>query len=540
MGRVARGPDFWYLVETMGRNHLLALLTGVLGTLAYPPFHLWPLAFVAYVPLLLAIRDQPPRRRFLLGWIAGTVLHGGVYLWIYDTARIMSSLPVWLSAIVLVVFAIAHGLCQGLVALAVEPVRQLTGRAWPFTVAITAAVVEALFPHLFPWYLGNALYRTPVLAQIADVVGIHGVSALCFAGSTLLADAVVRWRAGSWRSAARPAVALAVTLAVVVAYGAWRIAAVRGTPVEASLKVALLQPFMTGEEKGDLRGMARKVLYDKSMGLLHEVADEGLDLVVLPEGGYPFYFEPAAEGTNPRSNELVKTHFARLFLREVRKVGKPLVFGSLMSGEDGRVRNTAVYVPPGEAPIIYEKRRLVPFGEFMPLSDTFPVLKNAVKNVSDFVPGAQHVPFVVAGRSWLPTICYEAIFPSFVRDAANTEPRADVILNLTNDVWFGDTAAPELHLMVQVSRAIEQRLPLVRATNSGVSAFVDATGEIVGRTGVYEAAVLRGTVEIRSIWSFYRAFGEVFMTVAALAVAALVAWGYRMRARSRSGNSPAR
>ncbi|GMV40241.1 MAG: apolipoprotein N-acyltransferase [Myxococcales bacterium] len=521
----------------MGRILLAAALTGTLGTLAFPEFSLWPLALVAYVPLFLVLRDRRPRDRFFAGWLAGFVLHAGVYTWIYDTARIMSSLPPWLAALVLLAFSLAHGLCQGFIALAVEPVRLHTGRAWPFAVAITAAVVEALFPHLFPWYLGNALYRTITLTQVADLIGIYGLSALCYGAAAALVDASVRRRDRGWRAALPPVAVLAGVMVAVAGYGAWRIASIRGSAPEATLRVALLQPFMTGEEKGDLKGMARQVLYDKSVNLLREVRGEPLDLVVLPEGGFPFYFVPNVERIAPAEGEPIKIHFGRRFMHEIRSSGVPVVFGSLMVGDDDRVRNAAVFVDRGP-PLIYDKRRLVPFGEFMPLSDTFPSLRNAVKNVSDFVAGERHVPFVVAGRSLLPTICYEAIFPGFVRDAANVEPRADAILNLTNDVWFGRTAAPELHLMVQVTRAVEQRIPLIRSTNSGVSAFVDATGEITGRTGVYEMAILRGSVEIRSVWSFYRQFGDVFLWGSAAIVVLLML--YTMRARSFSGKSPAR
>ena len=512
---------------------LMGLLTGVLGILAYPDPALWPLAFVAYVPLLAATFGRRKGVRFLAGWTAGTVLHLGVYHWIYDTAVNMSSLSPVLATLVLLAFALAHGLCQALIALVADPIRAYSGSLWVLTVPAAAVVVEAVFPHLFPWFLGNALYRQVLLTQVADLTGIYGLSYLCFASAAVLVLAWERARSGGARAAARPVAVLAGVLVAVVAYGAARISMVESTEPYKVLRVALLQPFMTGEEKGDLKGWARKKLYHKSLVLLRMIRGDELDAAILPEGGFPFFFMPEVEGAPRHKDEPPKVAFSRAILEEIRALGVDVVFGSLRVPADGRTRNSAVFVDPkAGAPVLYDKRRLVAFGEYMPLSDVFPSLKNAVKNVSDFKPGDRHVVFRIGGVTLEPTICYEAIFPSFVRTAVNQEPRADAILNLTNDVWFGETSAPELHLMVQVDRAVELRLPLIRSTNSGISAIVDQTGAITDRTPVYEAAVLRAEVPVRHIYSFYRQFGDVFLWGAGLGTLVVVVLGFRRRRRA--------
>jgi apolipoprotein N-acyltransferase len=126
------------------------------------------------------------------------------------------------------------------------------------------------------------------------------------------------------------------------------------------------------------------------------------------------------------------------------------------------------------------------------------------------------VVFDVNGVKILPSICYEAIYPGLTREAVMEDPKADMILNITNDMWFGDTSALTMHLMVQTSRAVELRVPLVRSTNSGITVFVDATGRLTGETPRYEALATRGIVEVKSTFSLYSHLGDVPMGVAVL------------------------
>ena len=158
----------------------------------------------------------------------------------------------------------------------------------------------------------------------------------------------------------------------------------------------------------------------------------------------------------------------------------------------------------------------MPFGEYIPFSDYFPFVKGKVKGIGDMAAGEHRVVFNVNGVQILPSICYEAIYPGMTREAVMEEPRAEVILNITNDMWFGDTSALTMHLMVQTSRAVELRIPLVRSTNSGITAFVDAAGRLSGTTPRYEAMTREGVVEVKSLFSLYALIGDIPLGLATL------------------------
>jgi apolipoprotein N-acyltransferase len=176
------------------------------------------------------------------------------------------------------------------------------------------------------------------------------------------------------------------------------------------------------------------------------------------------------------------------------------------------------------------------FGERIPLADTFPSLVDAIPGTSHYAAGDSFAAFPADNLLWVPSICYESIFSDFTRDGLNApDGGGDVLLNLTNDVWFGDTAAADQHLMLQTMRAVEDRVWLVRATNTGISAFVAPTGQIVARTEINTSVVLYGEMSIPEIpLSFYRRHGNVIPLC--LWVLGLLFLGYRWRKTTRVNN----
>jgi len=179
--------------------------------------------------------------------------------------------------------------------------------------------------------------------------------------------------------------------------------------------------------------------------------------------------------------------------------GVPLVFGTLRK-QGGISRNTAVVALPDGSYSLYDKRFLVPFGEHIPLADWIPVLRNRVAGMSHLKAGEAPPLVELAGLTAHLSICYEAIFPQAVaRDAVG----ADLLLNLTNDEWFGPVGAPEMHLMAQTFRAIENRRPLVRVTNTGISAWVDLRGRVQARSPLNVATQGQWQVPLAASWSLF-------------------------------------
>lgn len=503
---------------------VFGLLSGVLGALAFPDFHIWPLACIAYVPLLVVIRHQRARVRFVAGLATGAMLHLIVYHWVRHTMISMSDLSPAMATGVLFAFALTSGLLQGVFACIAEPIRTRLGRAHWWVVPAAYTVLEYVFPHLFSWYLGNALYRQITVIQISDLTGVYGLSFVLMATNCLLADLIHHIRNRHFgRQIATPAVVVVILWLFVIAYGAVRRHQIEQLPELKSLSVAAVQPYVTPEDK-KLRGNERKIILEKALAATKTLPQKPFDVIIWPEGSFPYYYPSDANETRLESPQTLAEQSAAKLIQLVRSHNTHWIFGTLRESAEEKTHNSLIHLDgAGKLTTIYDKQKLVAFGEYMPLSDTFPQLKSKISGISDMSPGRSPGIFEIKGIRILPSICYEAIFPNFTRVSANYQGGADLMVNLTNDVWFGEKSAPELHLMVQTHRAVELRLPLVRVTNSGITAFVSATGEITDRTPIHEATVLTGQIPIKKTFSIYRQVGDVFVYIlAALGLMALL------------------
>jgi apolipoprotein N-acyltransferase len=498
-----------------------------LWILALPDAGLWPLAFVAYLPLFLAVAGLSRRRAFFTGWLAGLVLFSGIFHWIVHTAMTMSDFPAFGAVPVLLAFAAWSGLGTALVALACRelwdrPLRVLT---------VPAAVVgvEFLWPLLFPVGLGNAFYRVPALMQGMDSTGVYGGTFVAVAVTVGAASVIRELRAGRpWPRGT--VVATVAILAAWLGYGLVRLLVLPPEGEPGVVRLAIVQPDITAEDKKHRDGASRKALFERIKGLTLGADTSDVDAVVWPEGAFSFFFDPFAEGRKGWENI---TETSKRLVAMVGELKKPLVFGSLTEPA-GRSRNSLILLgPDGAERQRYDKRKLLAFGEYMPLSNVFPFLRESVKEVSDMEPGNRPVAFEFGPARALASICYEAILPTFTREAAE-ETGANLLLNVTNDAWFGTSGAPEQHLMVQVPRSVELRLPLVRSTETGISAVVDARGEFTFETGLHERRVDRVTVPLGGAFSLYRVVGDAFAWICLAGVVASLGVGYWRGKKSRS------
>jgi len=414
------------------------------------------------------------------------------------TAVTMSDFSFWTAALVLMAFAIWHGLGWGLVGLMVRS-RVSSSLA---VVIVPAAVVaqEFAWPQLFPWHMGNTFFRVPLLMQGMDLLGIWGATFVAVTVSVALAQAAL----GSckWRRSALVATVLVIGW---VAYGAIRLGTWEPAGADDEVTLALVQPDITPSDKKK-RGVAnRKALFARLRDMTLQADLTGVDAVIWPEGAFPFYF---ALETGGRTNWDDVVAMSKELQAMPRTLQRTAIVGTLTKPVD-RTRNSVLMLgPDGQEMNRYDKRRLLAFGEYMPLSDTLPFLKNSVKEVSDMEAGDSVSSLRLGPALILPTLCYEAIFPEFVRTSLN-EVGGNVIVNLTNDSWFGESGAPAQHLMDQVPRAVELRVPLVRVTATGINAVVLPTGEFALETGLHERRVDVVRVPAQDTFSLYREIGPV-------------------------------
>lgn len=474
---------------------LLAGGSGVLLAAALPGFGLRHLAWVCLTPLALALAHETvgAARAAALGLVTGLVTNLVVSSCLVATLMRFGSLPrTWALLGWLLLAATQAGLLAGAAALAwVAHARSRVPRALALPAAIVVA--EALYPSVFPLFVGNALAGGTTLVQILDVTGPLGLSFLVALTSTAVAGAML-WL---WRRAGPPpwraALGVAAALALAGSYGAVRVRQLDAAvaTAERRLRVGLVQ---TNEGIfADLAAVRAGVRRHQAQSA--SLAERGVELAVWPESAYNF---PLTAGM---------TDVATAVLGPVRL---PVLFGGLRldaAGERRRVFHSA-FLANRDGRVLghYDKRRLVPFGEYVPFDEVWPALGDLSPRSGGFTAGRGAPVLELAGARLAVDICYEDLFPGLARSRVGDAPH--VLVNLTNDAWFGDTREAVMHLHAATFRAVEQRRFLVRATNTGVSAVVDPVGRIVaslptGTAGelVHDVALLTGT-------TWYSRFGD--------------------------------
>ncbi|MEW6440698.1 MAG: apolipoprotein N-acyltransferase [bacterium] len=514
------------------RVFLLCFLTAALYGLASPDIHWHALCWIALVPLLLALEEADSRAGFFIGWLCGTMIHLICFPWIVGTVQRYSDLSSMLSILAWIFFSLYSGLAFGGMALAYLLLTRRRGLPSLLVLPVSYTAMEFLFPFIFPWHLGAGLYGVVPLIQISDIFGVFGVTALLVAVNAALFEVLRFFLKRRPYPLASSLLAL-LFVAAALAYGYARTDSIRERQEEGRpIAVGIVQADVHIEDKQSA-GYEQK-FWRRYRALSQEAVRQGAEFVVWPESAVPFRYDPRG---GPRSA-------SGLLSRMVESFGTPVLFGSWSIGAEGP-RNSA-YLLNGKGALQgrYDKVRLLAFGEYMPFSDWIPQLKNLVGGVGDFRPGERLGPLCWDARCFGPLICYEAILGNLSRVMVNSG--AKFLVNITNDVWFGDTNCPEQHLMLASFRAVENRVWMVRAANTGISAFVDPTGRILNRTDLFSQAVRVSSIELLDIPTLYKSWGDWFPTACSLLVAFFLLVSLReeiqrrLAQRGRAGASAAR
>jgi len=292
-------------------------------------------------------------------------------------------------------------------------------------------------------------------------------------------------------------------------------------PVETGrIRVGLVQPGIRQEDKWEAGGAWRNVR--AHLDLTREAKAAGARLVVWPESAVPFLYDE-----NPALAEVLQA--------TTREMGVFLFFGNddrqVGEGEERYYVGAKMLDPAGNVVLRYHKNHLVPFGEYVPLHALFTFggrfAAKLVDRVSDFTPGKEAAVAPVDGHLVGGYICYEAIFPGLARRF--TAEGAELLVNVTNDAWYGTTSAPHQHLAMAALRAVENRRYMVRAANTGITAVVDPFGRILSPTRLFERTVLVDDVAFVSERTFYTRHGDLFAGACAALGLALVAATARRR-----------
>ena len=468
------------------RKFIAAGSSGALLVLALPKPDFYYLSWFALVPLLMVLSCEKSRRgSFAQGYTAGVVLFGGSCYWIVDTMSTYGGLSVPVSVLVYGLFVAVFALHTALFALLLQMQVARFGfwgiaLAPPTWVGIELLQSYAVFGG-FPWMLaGYSLAPYPGLLQVVTYTGVYGLSFLLVAVNALLAISLASRR---------------VRLA---------------TPAGLFIAIASVWPAPTeelGEESFSVRLVQTNIDIDQSweaddrqrlMDGLHTLSVGGgvhPDLVIWPETPAPFFLEDDND-------------FRYRMGAIARALDAHFLVGYIGLDGEAAANSAGVLSPSGEPISRYDKIHLVPFGEYVPLRRLLFFAESLVRNVGDFVPGSEFTLTPLDGHQIAATICYEDVFPSLMRQF--TRRGAEVIVNITNDGWFGTTSAPYQHLRMSAVRAVENRRYVLRGANTGITAIIDPYGRIVSSTPLGERTLLDGRAGYRSDLTFYVRFGDVF------------------------------
>jgi len=496
----------------------LASLSGLLLAASFPSLDLGFLAWFSLIPLLLSVHGRPPKDGFLLGGLAGILYFGGTVSWVTHSLHFYGRIPLVPASLITLLLCAYCALYPALFGMIVAHL----GRRRPGLLFLAApaawAALELARTHVisgFPWVLlGTTQYRYLPLIQIADISGIYGVSFLIVLANAALAGLIKD------RERFVPLLASLAVLGVVAAYGVLRL---QETDTGQPLRVAVIQGNIEQDRKWDPAYQAEVIgTYER---LTRQAIAARPDLVIWPETATPFYFG-GAERNDPNLTEDLRSF--------VRKTGTPLLTGSPFyeRGPDrGYVLRNAAYLldRDGGTAAVYDKIHLVPFGEYVPLKDVLFFIGKMVQARGDFQRGREYTvmqlkpPQGGGPVSFSTVICYEIIFPDLVRRFVDRG--AAVMTTITNDAWFGRSAAPYQHFAMAVFRAVENRVPVARAANTGVSGFIDSRGRVLAATDIFtEAFLVAGLVPASGSRTFYTRYGDVFAWMCVATILVIVAF----------------
>lgn len=499
-----------------------AVLSGLLLTAAFPGIGCDAAAWFALVPLMLAAKNVSAFTGFRLGFLMGFVHYSTLLYWFIPFLGTYGPFPFYVSSGILVLFAAYLALYPALFAAGAGLFSRRPAGAL-FLIPAAWVAVELLRSTLltgFPWELiGHTQFKRLRIIQISDMMGVYGVSYVIVLSNTILFQLTDFWLHEKNRRLRRtvvramPAGLFAlVTAAGVYGYGDRRMQQMESQVASApTRRIAVVQGNIDQGAKWDKDFKSATI--QRYLRLSSRAAGSRPELIVWPETAMPFYF-------------LHNLPLTRSVMNGLADISSDFVIGSpsfARRGEDVRYYNRAFLISGGkEVTAVYDKAHLVPFGEYVPLKKWLPFLGKMVAQVGDFSAGEKGGTLFWRQCEIGVLICYEQIFPYLSRAAVNNG--ADVLVNMTNDAWYGRSAAPYQHFSMAVFRAVENRRFLVRAANTGISAFVGPSGRILAQTPIFVEKTMDFPVALLDDSTVYTRWGDWFAGLCLLLFAAAAAW----------------
>lgn len=487
-------PDWRFLA--------LALFAGLLFPFSFAPYGLYLLSLVCLaVFFYLCLRATRPRRAALYGFLFGLGMWSSGVYWVYISIHVYGHVDLLLSVFLSALFIVFLALFPALAACIISYWRRYAHSAVSCILMLAAVWVlvewfRGWFMTGFPWLLvGYSQIEAPP-ALLASLVGVYGLSMYLALVAACLLRFFLTWRKGrGW---------LSLTVAILLYYGPLLLPAPLWTaPVGKAIKVSLVQ----GNIPQDIKWLPS--MQQPTLALYSRLTAEhwASDLIIWPESAIPLFLHEAMP-------------FVKNLSTAARRHGTDMLIGVISEDPDsGRFYNSVLAT--GSQQGLYHKRHLVPFTEYLPwrsvLGSIVDILDVPMSNFSAGPDGQR--PLAVAGHQAAISICYE---DAFGEESISALPQAGLLVNVSNDAWFGGSVAPWQHLQMARMRALESERPMLRATNTGITAVMDARGRIVAQAPQFEATVLDAVIQPRQGSTPYIFWGNVPVVVVALLLLALI------------------
>ncbi|UCH00751.1 MAG: apolipoprotein N-acyltransferase [Deltaproteobacteria bacterium] len=477
----------------------LAGLSGLILTASFSPIGLDWIAWISLIPLLVSIKDKSSIVALRLGLLAGLCHYLTLIYWIVVVLSNYGNISLILSLGVLTLLSLYLALYIAFFALIVIGFKKY-GLS-PFWGASVWVALEYARTHImtgFPWcLLGYSQYSRLPLIQISEISGVYGISFII-----VLVNIVLYKIFFTYNPTERKLMAIEITLTFflvgfILIYGYVNLREKADTNLEGKgLRAVIIQGNIDQSLKWNPDFQERTLaIYNKLSG---KSVDFRPQIIIWPETAVPFFFQD-------------RSYLSKEVFKAAKITNSNILFGSpayVKDKDDIFYYNRAYILSENRVFDHYDKVHLVPFGEYVPLKKYIPFVHRLVPAAGDFSSGKEVKPINTPDLRIGVLICFEAIFPDISRKFAIQG--AELIVNITNDAWFGHTSAPYQHLSMAVFRCIENGLPMARAANTGISAFILANGKIVDKSGLFVRDVLKKEIKLRQNKTFYSQSGDIF------------------------------
>lgn len=490
---------------------ILVFTSGILLFLSFPKYGIGIFAWIALVPLIHAIKGKNASEAFISGYVTGFLYNIGLVYWVTYAIVKYGNLSVFTGIFAMPLLAAYLAIFTAIFS---SGVAYLNKRYIPQI--ISAPILWTCLEYIksqiltgFPWEnLAYSQYLNITIIQFADITGIYGITFLIVFLNAIIYEVILTKHQNKARFFY--ILSAAILLLLVYSYGSLRIQTISEIMDRAqSIDVNLIQGNVDQSIKWNDQQKEETINSYQALSLQKQMNKTGL--IIWPETAVPFYLQDI--------NDL-----HRVIIEIARSSNNWLLVGSpsyIKVNNDISVSNSAFLISPeGKISGKYDKVHLVPFGEYVPVREYLPFINKIVVGIGDFTAGRGYYPLMMDNLKLGVMICYEGIFPEAGRSYKKTG--AGLLVNITNDAWYGRTSAPYQHLSMVTFRSIENRLYLVRAANTGISAIIDATGNIISQTELFTKASLQGSIKIIEVKTFYTYFGDIFVYICLASLVLLI------------------